>query len=144
MLSSLASANGGDQVGGARSAGGHANADASGAAGVTLGGKTAALFVPGQNHPNLIAEPRQGLVQRHARAARISENRIHAMIYQGLHDDIGPAGDLAFVVELVEGDWPAADLELDTADTDFTYLFSAVKGTVASDNGNATTFVPRF
>ena len=88
---------GGDQVRGARPAGGHADADASGGAGVALGGEPAALLVPRQNHANLVAEPRQGLVQRNAGPARIGENRVHAVVHQGLHDDIGPAGDLGFV-----------------------------------------------
>ncbi len=91
----------GDQVRRSRPAGGHANADPPGAAGVTLGGKTAALFMPGQDHANLIAKPGQGLMQGHACPAGIGENRIHAMIYQGLHDYIGPAGDLG----LFELDW---------------------------------------
>jgi hypothetical protein len=43
----------GDQVGGARSAGGHAHAGLAGAAGVALRGKTAPLLVPRQNRADL-------------------------------------------------------------------------------------------
>ena len=69
-------------------------------AGVALGGESAALLVPRQDHADLVAEPRQGLVQRHARPAGIGENRVHAVVHQALHDDIGPAGDLGFVVRI--------------------------------------------
>ena len=82
---------GGDQVGGPGPAGGHADADLAGGAGVALGGEPAALLVPRQDHADLVAEPGQGLVQRHARPARIGKNRIHAVVDQRLHDDIGPA-----------------------------------------------------
>ena len=88
---------GSDEVGSARSAGGHANADFARASGVSLRGKTSALFMPGQNHPNLIAKPRQCLMQGYASPAGISENRIHTMIDQRLHDDIGPASDFGFI-----------------------------------------------
>ena len=85
---------GGDEVRGPRPAGGHADADLAGRAGVALGGKPAALLVPRQDHANLVAEPRQGLVQGNGRPAGIGENRVHAVVYEALHDDIRPADGL--------------------------------------------------
>ena len=82
------------QVRGARAAGGHAHADLAGAAGVALGGEAAALLVPRQDHAHLVAEAGQGLVQRHARPARVGEDRVHPVVDQRLHDDVGPAGQL--------------------------------------------------
>ena len=57
---------GGDQVGSAGAAGGHADADLAGRAGVALGGEAAPLLVAGEDHANAIAEAGQGLVQRRA------------------------------------------------------------------------------
>ena len=85
---------GGHEVRGPRPAGGHADADLAGRAGVALGGKSAALLVPRQDHADLVAEPRQGLVQGNARPAGIGENRVHPVVHEALHDDIRPAGRL--------------------------------------------------
>ena len=63
-------------------------------AGVALGREPAALLVPRQDRADLVAEAGQRLVQRHAGPARIGENRVHAVVDQALHDDIGPAGGL--------------------------------------------------
>ena len=80
-----------DQVGRPRSAGGHADADLAGAAGVSLGGKPAPLLVARQNDADLTAKAGQSLVQWDAGPARIGENRIHAVVHQRLHHDIGAA-----------------------------------------------------
>ena len=81
---------GGDQIGGAGAAGGHADTDFAGRAGVALGRKAAPLFMPGQDDANPIAESRQCLVQRDYRPPRIGENRVHAVVHQALDDDIRP------------------------------------------------------
>src|SRR5262249_23624856 len=81
----------GHEVGGAGATGGDAYAYLAGAARVALGSKTAALLVPRQDRAYFLAELRQGLVNRHAGAARIGENHFHAMIDQALNQDIGPA-----------------------------------------------------
>src|ERR1041384_7735263 len=39
-----------------------------------------------------VGKPGEGLVERHATAARIGEDRVHAVVYQGLDEDIGSAG----------------------------------------------------
>ena len=84
----------GDEVCRPRAAGGHADADLAGAAGVALGGESAALLVPGKDDADLAAEAGQRLVQRDARPARIGENRVHPMIDQRLHDDVRAAGQI--------------------------------------------------
>ena len=80
----------GHQVRGPGTAGGHADADLARAPRVALRGKPAALLVPRQNHAELVAEAREGLVQGNARAARIGENRIHPVVHQRLHHDVRP------------------------------------------------------
>ena len=80
----------GHQVRGPRTAGGHADADLARAPRVALGGKPAALLVPRQDHAELVAEPREGLVQGDARAARIGKNRIHPVVHQRLDHDVRP------------------------------------------------------
>ena len=64
----------GDEVGGARAAGGHAHADLAGAAGVALGREAAALLVPRQDGAQPVADAGQRLVNRHAGPAGIGEN----------------------------------------------------------------------
>ena len=91
-----------DQVRRAGPARGHAHARLAGAAGDALGGKPAALFVPGQDGSQLVGKPREGLVQRHARPARVGENRVDAVVDQGLNQDIGPAGELGFGLGLTD------------------------------------------
>ena len=85
---------GGDQVRGAGAAGGHADADLSGRAGVSLGREAAPLLVSGQDHANAIAEAGQGLVQRDYRPPRIGENRVHPVVHKALDDDIRPGRKL--------------------------------------------------
>ena len=70
--------NAGDEVGGARATGGHADACLTGGTGIALGGEDSALFVPGQDGANL-ARPRQRLMKLHARAARVGEDGVHAL-----------------------------------------------------------------
>lgn len=72
----------GDQIGGARAGGGHAHADPAAGTGVPVGGEGGALFVTDQD----VLEPgiHQGVVERHDGAARITEQRFHALGFQGL------------------------------------------------------------
>ena len=63
-------------------------------AGVALGGEPAPLLVPRQDRAQLVFEPGEGLVQRHAGPARIGENHIHAMVHQRLNDDISASDHL--------------------------------------------------
>ena len=79
----------GDEVGSAGAAGGDANADFAGSAGIALGRKTAALFVARQNGPQAVADAGERLVDRHAGSAGISEDRVHAVIQQALHQNVG-------------------------------------------------------
>src|SRR5262249_9596022 len=60
------------------------------AAGVALGGETAALLVPRQDGAQLGTEAGQRLVDRHAGAAGGSEDDVHPVVYQALHQDVGP------------------------------------------------------
>ena len=78
-----------DEIGGAGAAGGHAHADLALGAGVTLGGEGTALFVARQNRANLVGAGER-LVQLLRGAARVSEDHIHALADEALHDDIGP------------------------------------------------------
>src|SRR4051812_39466514 len=83
---------GSDEVRRAGAAGGHANAGLAGAARDALSGERAALFVSRQNGPQLVGKTSERLVERHARAARVGENRVDAVVDQGLDQDIGAAG----------------------------------------------------
>ncbi len=72
----------GDQVGGARAGGGDADADPATGTGETVGGQGGALLVADQD----VLQPgiHQGVVERHDGAARIAEQRMHALGFQGL------------------------------------------------------------
>ena len=94
---------GGDEVRRAGTAGGHADAHLARAASDALGGERAALLVPRQDGAELIGEPRQRLVQRHAGPARIGEDRIDAVVHQRLDQDIRPAGEFGFGLRLGYG-----------------------------------------
>ena len=71
----------GDQVGRARAAGGHADADPAGGPGVALGGVPGALLVPDQHVPQR-GRP-QRVVGRQDRAARQAEDDIDALATPG-------------------------------------------------------------
>jgi hypothetical protein len=74
------------------------------------------LLVPRQNRPQLIAEAREGLVQRHAAPARIREDRLHPVINQRLHQNIGATvitSVARFVSAVAIFDSPSAVLQLD-------------------------------
>ncbi|MEY2724341.1 MAG: hypothetical protein RLZZ458_208, partial [Planctomycetota bacterium] len=60
----------------------------------TLSSKAAALLVPRQNRTNAIAVFPQGLMQRHAGAARVRINRICAKPHQHLDQDLSPIDGL--------------------------------------------------
>ena len=94
---------GGDEVRRAGSAGGHAHADFAGAAGDALGGERAALLVARQDRAQLVREAGERLVQRHAGAARVGEDRVDAVVHQRLDEDVGPAGELVFRLSLHHG-----------------------------------------
>ena len=93
---------GGDEVRRAGAAGGHADAELAGAAGVALGGERAALLVPRQDRAKLVAEAGERLVQRHAGPARDRRRSFDAVVHQRLDEDVGPAGEL--VLRLGLGD----------------------------------------
>ncbi len=61
---------------------------------VTLGGEPPPLLVPGENDADLVAKPGQGLVEGHARSARVGKHRVDPVIDESLYDDVGPAGRL--------------------------------------------------
>ena len=58
--------------------------------------KRAALFVAGQDRPQLVREAGQRLVQRHAAAARVGEDRVDAVVHQRLDQDVRSANDFLF------------------------------------------------
>src|SRR5207244_1136633 len=72
-----------------RPAGGHADADLAGAAGISLGGKATALLVPRQNRAQPGADARQRLVDRHARASGVGKDDFDPVVEQALDEDIG-------------------------------------------------------
>ena len=77
------------QVHRARPARRHHHAGPAGHARKPLRRKHAALLVPGQNRANLL-RPRQRLVHRHRRPARIRKNRRHPLALQRLDQNIRP------------------------------------------------------
>ena len=79
------------QVGGARSAGGHADTDSAGAAGVALGREAASLFVTRQNRSQPLGIADQRLVQRHAGTSGIGEDAVDALVNQRLDQDVRSA-----------------------------------------------------
>src|SRR5207248_4024697 len=80
----------GDEVGGAGAAGGDADADPAGGAGVPFGGEPAALLVAGQDGAELVAEAGEGLVDGHAGPAGVGEDHLDPVVDQALHQDVGP------------------------------------------------------
>ncbi len=85
---------GGHQIGGPRPAGGHTDPRLSGGSGIALGREPTPLFVAGEDHPDLVAEPGQGLMQWHTGPPWIGKNRIDPVVHQRLDDDIGAASHL--------------------------------------------------
>ncbi len=81
---------GGDEVGGAGTAGGDADADPAGGAGVALGREAAALFVARQDGAQAVGDVGERLVDRHTGAAGVGENDLDAVVEQALDQDIGP------------------------------------------------------
>jgi len=75
----------GDEVGGAGAAGGHA--DTGRGTGVALGRERAALLVAGQDGADLLGSG-QRLVKLHARAAGVSEDRVHALALECADEDL--------------------------------------------------------
>ena len=80
----------GDEVGGAGAAGGDADADLAGGAGVALGGEAAALFVARQDSAQTVGHVGQRLVNRHTGAAGVGENDLDAVAEQALDQNVGP------------------------------------------------------
>ena len=79
--------NASDEVGCARTGSGHHDANFSGGPGVALGHERPALFVAGKNSADLFRSG-QGLVEHHARAARVSEDGVDAGVLEGLDEEI--------------------------------------------------------
>ena len=79
----------GDQVGRARPAGRHADADLAGGAGVALGRVAGALLVPDQDVPDLDRVVER-VVRREDRAARDAEDVLGARALQGLDQALCP------------------------------------------------------
>ena len=86
--------NAGDEVRGAGSAGAHANPRPARGARVALSGESPALFVPRQNGADFPG-PRQRLMQFHAGAAGVGEDRVHPFSLQGLNENIAALHDAA-------------------------------------------------
>ncbi|OQB90922.1 MAG: hypothetical protein BWX86_02129 [Verrucomicrobia bacterium ADurb.Bin122] len=76
-----------DEIGCARTAGGHAHADLARDARVGVGGKPATLLVAGEHHADLAAAGKS-LVQLQRAAAWIREDHIHALAQQTLDDAV--------------------------------------------------------
>ena len=72
------------QIGRARTAGGHADADLAGSAGVPLGGVARTLFVPAQDVMQPVVILPEGVIERHDGAAGNAEDDIDALADQGL------------------------------------------------------------
>jgi hypothetical protein len=70
--------NSGNEVRRARPARGHADARLAGAAGDALSGETAALLVSREDGSEPVGKAGECLVERHARTARVGENRVDA------------------------------------------------------------------
>jgi hypothetical protein len=85
---------GGDEIGRAGAAGGHAHAHLAGGAGVTGGHETAALFVAREDGADFF-RLRQRLVEELAGAAGIGENRIDALMFQARDQDLGTVHGVA-------------------------------------------------
>ena len=79
----------GDEVQGPGPGGGHHDARLAGDAGVPLGREDAPLLVPREDRADLVAVASQRLVHRHARPARVGEDHLDAVPYQGLDQDVG-------------------------------------------------------
>ncbi len=77
---------GGDEIGGAGAAGGHADAGLASGARVTLRGEGAALLVARENGAD--GGTRQGLVNLHAGAAGIGEHDIDALAFERADKDV--------------------------------------------------------
>ena len=75
-----------DQVGRTRTAGGHAHPGPPGHAPVAPRGKRPALLMPRQDRADLL-RARQRLVDLHAGAARVRENRVHPFPFEAGHKD---------------------------------------------------------
>src|SRR5262249_29167882 len=75
---------------GAGPAGGDADADLAGGAGVALGGEAPALLVARQDGAQPVGDPGEGLVQGHAGPAGVGENDLDAVAEQALNEDVGP------------------------------------------------------
>ena len=88
---------GGDEVGGTGSTGGHADTDAAGAASITLGGEATSLFVPRQDRSQPVFPGNQGLVQGHAGPARVGKDALDSLMNQGVDENVGTtdAGGIA-------------------------------------------------
>ena len=82
---------GGDEVGCTGSTGGHADADASGAASITLGGEATPLFVSRQDRSQPVFPGDQGLVKGHAGPAGVSKDALDSLMNQGVDEDVGTA-----------------------------------------------------
>ena len=68
-----------------------------------LGGERAALFVPRQDGAQAVGEAGERLVERHARAAGVGEDRVDAVVDQRLDEDIGPAREFGLGLGLGDG-----------------------------------------
>ena len=79
----------GDEVGGPRSAGGHADPDPAGAASESLGGKSASLFVSRQDGPEPVRIVDQRLVQRHAGSAGVGEDVVDTLLDERFDKNVG-------------------------------------------------------
>ena len=76
----------GDQVGGAGSGSGAADAYAAGGARIAFGGESGILLVPHQNVPDRMVV--QGVVERQRDAARIAEEAVHVLANQAFQQDL--------------------------------------------------------
>src|SRR6185295_1632099 len=79
----------GDKIGGAGTAGGHANTRPTAGPRVTFSGESSTLFVARQHRADSL-RTRQRLVQFHARAARVGKDRVHALAFERRDEDVAP------------------------------------------------------
>ncbi len=80
----------GHQVQRTRAGGRHHHARPARGPRISFGGEDAPLLVSRQDRANPVAKSRQGLMERHARAARISEDDLDPMANERLDQDVGP------------------------------------------------------
>ncbi len=117
---------GGNEIRCARAGGAHAHAGFAGGAGITFRGEAAALFMAGEDRADLGL--RERLMDLHARAARIGEDRFHASALEGFDKNVAAQHQRADFGALLRWRFCGGLLRFRCgafAHTDFSGLFTA-------------------